>query len=227
MQPNESPFPAYWYGMSLENVGLESVRPRIGTYGKYEFNQLPPVSFQIRGKLDWLAGARPHAPNIGDEKATENIKALADLRKSSEILQLHLPSVFSKFMETPSLHKRIRSNTDCFLDLCPTLIRSPLGGGYLIRFLADSQGCIFWYLYLNKDASDHTVVASPDFYGTESEQWQDEQHDPKEIVFTAESFEIFLYRFWLENEIWFSGYKNTPMPDAGIVYIENYLQKHA
>jgi hypothetical protein len=49
-------------------------------------------------------------------------------------------------MAAPALQERIRSNTDCYLDLYYEPLRSPLGGGYLVRFLADSQGCIFWYL---------------------------------------------------------------------------------
>jgi len=222
MQPDESPFPTYWWGTSLENVGLESVRPRVGTYGRYEFAQLPPVPFQMRGELDWLAAAPPHESNIGDERATENANALAALHASSEVLRLRLPAVFTKFMGTRSLQERIRSNTDCFLDLCPSPVHSPLGGGYLVRFLADSQACVFWYLYLTADGLDHAVVASPGFYGAEVEEWPNEEPDPRDIVFSAESFEIFLCRFWLENEIWFAAYEKTPMPDVGIAYIEQY-----
>jgi hypothetical protein len=66
------------------------------------------------------------------------------------------------------------------------------------------------------------VVASPGFYGTEEEQWQEEPPDPAEIVFSAGSFEEFLCRFWLENEIWFVAYEETPMLDAGFRYIEQY-----
>ena len=92
----------------------------------------------------------------------------------------------------------------------------------MIRFLADSQGCVFWYLYLTSDGADHAVVSSPGFYGADVEQWQEDPPDPSEIVFCAESFEEFICRFWLENEIWFVGYENTPMPEIGRQYIERY-----
>lgn len=222
MEAGDSAFPAYWWGTGLENVGLESVRPNVSTYGRYEFAQLPPVPFQMRGEFEWLAAAHPHVSNIGKEKATENAQALVALYRSAEILKLRLPAAFTKFMETHSLHERIRSNTDCFLDLCRAPVHSPLGRGYLIRFLADSQGCVFWYLYLTEDGSDHAVVSSPGFYGTEAEQWQAEEPDPGDIVFSAESLEIFLCRFWLENEIWFAEFEKTPMPDVGVAYIEQY-----
>jgi hypothetical protein len=69
------------------------------------------------------------------------------------------------------------------------------------------------------------VVASPGFYGTEEEQWQDEERDPADIVFGAESFEAFMCRFWLENEIWFAVWKRTPMLDVGLAYVEQYRRK--
>jgi hypothetical protein len=227
MQPDKSPFPAYWWGTGLNDISLESVRPDVGTYGRYEFARLPSVPFQMRGDFDWLAQLHPHASHIGKEKATENAQALVALDQASSRLGLPLPAKFTKFMGTPSLQERIRSNTDCFLDLCPAPVKSPLGAGYLIRFLADSQGCLFWYLYKADDGQDHAVVSSPGFYGTEAEQWEDEEPDPGDIVFSSESFEIFLCRFWLENEIWFANYEKTPMPEVGSAYIERYLQGHA
>jgi hypothetical protein len=226
MHPNDSPFPSYWWGTGLESVGLRDARPRIGTYGRYEYAPLPSLPYDFHGDFGWLLTAPTHeSHNIGSEKAAENAKSLISLRESSARLSLPLPASFVKFMETPSLHQRIRSNTDCFLDLCPSPVRSPVGDGYLLRFLADSQGCVFWYLYLTPDGSDHAVVATPGFYGMEAEKWQDEEPDPAAIVFVEESFEGFMCRFWLENEIWYAGWKKTPMPDAGRKYIEQYRRK--
>jgi hypothetical protein len=125
-------------------------------------------------------------------------------------------------MGDPSLQHRVRSNTDCCLHLCPAAVPSPVGDGHLVRFLNDSQGCLFWYLYLADRGSDHAVVSSPGFYGTQDEQWQEEEPDPSELAFCAESFEAFCCRFWLENEIWFAEYDGEPIPAPGITYIEHY-----
>jgi hypothetical protein len=133
-----------------------------------------------------------------------------------------LPAAFNTFAETLELQRRVRSNTDCFFDVCAELVPSPLGGGYLIRFLADSQGCIFWYMHVRPGGSDHAVVSSPGFYGTDAEQWQEEPPDPNDIVYCAESFEGFICRFWLENEVWFAGWQGTPLPEVGRDYIERY-----
>lgn len=225
MLPPESPFPCYWWGIGLEIAGLGDVRPRVGTYGRYEFERLPPLPFEMRGDFAWLASGPAHEDGIADEKAAENANAFPSLRESAPRLGIRLPAAFIKFMETPELQERVRSNTDCFLDVCAEPIRSPIGGGWLVRFLADSQGCIFWHLYLTEDCSAHAVVSSPGFYGTEAEQWRDEPPDPAEIVYCAESFEAFMCRFWLENEIWYAEWEKTPMPDVGREYIERYRSK--
>lgn len=237
MQQSESPFPCHWWGISLEAVGLGELRPDRGTYGRYEFKRLPPLPFTLCGDFGWLASAPPHRQNIGKKYAGETAKASKLLRASSAGLGLRLPDAFMRFMETPSLHGRIRSTTDCYLDLCPEPIRSPLGGGWLVHFLADSQGSMFWYLYLTADGADHAVVSSPDFYSTayeqseddeadsEDEEWEDEEPDPAAISFCAESFEAFLSRFWLENEMVFAQVLKTPMPDVGRQYIEQYRRQ--
>lgn len=40
-----------------------------------------------------------------------------------------------------------------------------------------------------------------------------------EIAYCAESF---LWRFWLENEIWYAAFQDTAMPDVGREYIARY-----
>lgn len=104
--------------------------------------QLPPVPFEMRGDFAWIANAPVHDHSIGEA----NADAVALLRDASARLGLRLPEAFTAFMETPALQQRVRSNTHCFLDRCAEPIRSPVSAGYLVRFLEDSQGCIFWYL---------------------------------------------------------------------------------
>ncbi len=225
MQPSDSPFLCHWWGISLDNVGLGDVRPDVGTYGRYAFDALPPLPFTLRGDFAWLDSAPVHDYGIGDEKAVDTVQALLSLRTAAHRFNLRLPDEFTTFMAKPALHSRIRSNTDCFLDLCPQLIPAPLDSGFLIRFLADSQSCIFWYIYLLADGADHAFVASPDFYGTPAEQWSEESPNPNDIVFCAESFEMFLCRFWLENEIWFAAREKRPLSAVGQAYIERYRDR--
>jgi hypothetical protein len=232
MPPTISPFPCYWWGASLEAVGLEAVRPDRGTYGRYDFGRLPTLPFMLSGDFAWLATAAKHRQSIGKKYAHETAAAIQHLRASSERLGLRLPSAFTEFMETVSLQGRIRSTTDCYIDLYPEPIRSPVGGGWLVHFLADSQGCMFWYLYLTADSLDHAVVSSPGYYSTEFESSDDElesneeegedEPDQADIAFCAESFEAFLCRYWIENELLFAHWLKTPMPAVGRQYIEQY-----
>jgi hypothetical protein len=228
MLPQNSPFPLHWWGISLETVGLGGVRPHVSTYGRYDFAKLPPLPVELRGDFSWLADQPVHKQNsIADEKAGENSDAIKELIATSAKMGIRLASEFVRFMQAPSLQQRIRSSTDCFLDLCPQPQRSPVGDGHLVRFLADSQSCLFWYLYITADGSDHAVVSSPDFYGTEEEQWQEDPPDPAALVFCAGLFEAFFCRFWIENEIWLAGWQKTPIPQLGQLYIEQYRAAQA
>lgn len=230
MLPSQSPFPAHWWGTHLIPA-LDHVRPDVGTYGRYEYDRLPPLPFQLRGDFEWLATARYHERgSIREYKAAENAAAYEQLKKSSERLGVPLPESFTSFMERRTLHDRIRSATDCYLYLSSQPVPSPLGGAHLVRFLADSQGCIFWYLYVTPGGSDHAVVATPDYYGSVPEDWQHWQHEPpmpEKLVFAAESFEAFLCRFWLENVIYLADYRKEPMPKAAREYVEAYAGMEA
>ena len=234
MLPANSPFPCHWWGTAMADVGLAEQRPDRGTYGCYDYGRLPPLPFTLTGDFAWLAAAPAQRQNIATKYGSELGNAMRFLRASANDLGLRLPEPFTKFIETSTLQSRVRSTTDCFLDLCPELIRSPIGGGWLVHFLLDSQGCVFWYLYLTADGSDYAVVAAPDFYSTEvewsegdetdsdDEEREDDDRDPSAIAFCAESFESFMCRYWLENEIGFAPFRSTPMSNAARQYIEQY-----
>lgn len=232
MELERSPFRPGWWGTSLENVGLKDQRPRVATYGCYEYANLPPLPVPLDGELGWLADAPIHENHIGVERAADISEILPKLLDACHGAGVSLPQSFLKFIKDPKLQARIRSNTDCFIDLSKGSVPSPIGEGTLVRFLADSQGCIFWYLYIPTGASDHAVVSGPDFYGLDEEKWDDVEPDPDDVepdplVFSAESFEAFLCRFWIENELWLSEYEGTPIGEAGRRYVEQYRSSPA
>jgi hypothetical protein len=211
--------------MGLEKAGLADVRPPAGTYGRYAYDVLPPTPPGLNGTLAWLAEA-PHRPShVGQERLAAIAPALAALRQSVVGLDLRLPVAFEAFVESPHLHARVRSPTDCFIDISARAVPSP-AGGYLARFMADSQGCLFWYLYLRPGSPDPGVVVSDSFFGPPEEQWEEPNPNP-EIEFVAESFEVFLWRFWLESEIWFAAYlEKKSIPETGKAYVQEYLERH-
>ncbi|MEU4625393.1 hypothetical protein AB0G04_36155 [Actinoplanes sp. NPDC023801] len=212
MQAQDSPFPPAWWAFGLESAGVPA-RPETSTYGRYDFEVLPPIPRELTGDLAWLAEqAVTEEWGIGATPVAE----LPDLEAACDRLGLTLPVVFLDFLRMPSLQSRIRSCTGCYISVGPEPVRAPGADGHLIRFLADQQDCLYWYLYVT--ATDHAVVTSADYYGG-----PDEDHDGgDEIEFCGESFESFLYRFWLENEIWYSANEDEPMPAEAEEYIRRY-----
>jgi hypothetical protein len=151
----DSPFRSGWWGTDLGEVRHRGAI--IPPYGCYDFSDLPAIPYRLSGSFDWLSDARPQSRNIGEQRSKENATAFVQLQSICELKSILLPAAFTKLFSTPSLQQRIRSNTDCFLDLCPNIVPSPVGNGYLIRFLADSQGCVFWYVYLSEGGLDHAL----------------------------------------------------------------------
>jgi hypothetical protein len=103
-------------------------------------------------------------------------------------------------MSDPALRERIRSSAACYPDLHVAPVPSPTGKEYLVRFLADQQGCLFWYLHPTEDGTGHTVVCTGDLFGHD----QDPPAHAGDIKLCAESFEAFVGRHRPENEISFA-----------------------
>lgn len=212
MRAQETPFRPYWWAFGLEEAGV-AVRPAVGTYGRYEFEVLPAIPRELTGDLAWLSDQpTPEHWSIG----TKPVAELAELESACSRLGLTLPAVFLDFLRSPRLQSKIRSCTACYISVGPVPFTAPGADGHLIRFLADQQGCLYWYLYVT--ATDHAVVSSTDFHGGPR---QDHTEDG-EIEFCGESFESFLYRFWLENEIWYAVNEGDPMPEDAQEYIRRY-----
>src|SRR5579872_847357 len=231
MKPSESPFPCRWYSFDLEKAGLRDLRPRVGTYGRYDFFALPPLPFELQGDWGWLLANEPVKYSI-DERAGEQIPAsLSALQDDARSGGIALPDTFIRFVSDVDLPRRVRSNTDWYLDLSPGLGAPNGGKGHLVRFLSDSQGCVFWYLYL-APSGDHAVLSSPDFYGSPEEEegyyggrWSQNDKSARKdenLSFAEESFEAFMWRFWIENEIWFAGFEKRDIPPHGQRYVEAY-----
>jgi hypothetical protein len=222
MKPAQSPFPLGWWGTALDNVGLQFQRPLVGTYGCYDFPNLPELPVVLDGAFGWLTDAPLHEYNDGSDIAVKNTKNVPKLIEACKSAAVALPASFLMFIQDPDLEARIRSNTCCYFDYPDAPVRSPLGNGHLVRFLADSQRCIIWYLYIPSGTTDHAVVASPVFFDSDEDLPQGLELDSGAVVFSAESFEAFICRFWIENELWFSEIDNTRPSNVGQEYLERY-----
>lgn len=210
MEASQSPFPAAWWGTELPGV-----RPPGGTYGRYDYAPIAkPSDVSFDGTFNWLRAEPARGDNIIDGKGNELSESFARLDRFCGKRAIALPESFRVFFRSDEPASRVRSCTACFLDLAEDATDSPKGSGRLVRFLSDQQGCVFWYLYLDREKADHCVVASPDYFGSDAEEIDAEPGDPESIAFSAESFESFVFRFWMENEFWYATSGGTSPPSA-------------
>lgn len=159
---------------------------------------------------------------IGDERADQLPAQLTTAIASAEEHGIQLPREFAAFIRTPQLHKHVRSVTACYLNLAASLL--PFDKGFLLRFLHDQQDCAFWYLYLNADGSDHCVVSSYEYFDADDMDYESDELQEKDFRLAETSFERFLSRFWIENEILFAKYDKTSPPAVDARFLRLYAQ---
>lgn len=227
------PFQTGWYSFRLPGY-----RPCRGTYERYPYDHLPPIpEDQLTGQLQWLAPLddeidkrmQPHRP--APEQRAEWMPLWAEDLKSvvaaAHHLGLALPDAFVRVMSSPALQDRIPSCTACYFDLsqlafCP----GDKEKGYVLRFLHDQQDCVIWHLYLSSQG-DECVLASHTYLDQVYTDPEEFGHVTEEeaIAHTwicAPSFEAFLYRFWIENVIWYNLSQKKPLTEAQRQYLAFY-----
>jgi hypothetical protein len=148
MKLDRSLFPWGWWGTSLDNVGLQDQRPDVGTYGRYEYANLPDLPIPLDGEFGWLVHASAHQNHIGVERALENIKNLSSLLDACKTAAISLPQSFLKFVQEPRLQARIRRRRIAFLTFpkrlsCPLLELGCWCGFWRTRKVVSSGICMF------------------------------------------------------------------------------------
>jgi hypothetical protein len=104
------------------------------------------------------------------------------------------------------------------------IAESPKGqGGHLFAFTTDGQGALVWYLYLQEGVDDHCVVVSWDYLGFKEGSEPQFPEEPENVYFCAPSFEAFVYRSWLEWEIWWALTQNRrPLSEVEQAYADHW-----
>ncbi len=180
-------FPWGWWSFDLGKY-----RRCDDTYALFTYESLPPLDpALLRGDFAWLTPVRSR------RKAGKPSPLFA----RAAALGLTLPPAFERFMSAPELRAAVPSCTACEWDLgeAPQPCRvTP--GAFTIRFLRDQQDCLFWYLYV-QPGGEASVLCSPIPFDAPGLAVSGE------VVlanswFVAPDFEHFVYRFWIENELW-------------------------
>ncbi len=233
------PFATGWYSFDLGQY-----RPCDGTYCFFTAESLPPLNdAPLDGTFQWLTslsaddmmdeddqGDSEGDYDGADDAGSDEGARLAILAAEAQRLGLTLPAAFISFMTNLALHERIPSCTACEFAL-PTRIVPSLGadGGYLISFLHDQQDVLLWYLYLTPAGEQRVVVSPYDYDGASDDPSGADALTPEQrqaivadTFVCAASFEEFIYRFWLENTIWFALDANQPLNTEQQRYVAHY-----
>ena len=197
--------PRVWWATDLPGY-REHLTP-FATYSPFAYADLPPIERTLDDELRWLRSERAVPLSLGQSEpgdaTPERAATAVELDALLRGVAVQLPPAFRSFISEPEPRTRIRSATACYLDLAQFPV-DVAGGGSLIHFLSDQQWVLHWLLYVGADGSEAVVVTESAF-AFEADGERFDQWDPADggMSVCAESFSEFLYRFWIENEIWF------------------------
>lgn len=214
------------------------------TYEESRLEELPPIPIRLDDDCEWLMKYGTAYSRGGLNKYERDIKP-GNVEKLALAARVELPGhyrclprSFRRFMCSAELQSRVRSCTDCYLHPGERIVET-IGSirGHLVHFLSDSQSCAHWYLHV-LPRGDTAVIESPDLYcyQIEHSDWIEnpscrlERIDVSGLDFAhcAPSFSEFLYRFWIENEIWFAledEASRRPLKALELNYVSHYAAK--
>ncbi len=195
-------FPRVWESIALPGI----FEPGWTTYSPIPLDSMSPTEQAFDATLGWLLETPTHDRSLrrGLDDPAERDADAAGLQAIAP--SLSFPPSFRMFIEDPEPRRHIRSATACYLDLAHFSVEVS-DGGILVHFLSDQQWVLHWLLYLGPDGSE-AVVVSPDPLGFDNGEGEpvrlvnvDDASDRMTVC--SETFEEFLYRFWIENELFF------------------------
>lgn len=222
--------PVGWWGSGLPGVEAE------GTYELLPPNRLPRINADSLQTWAWVPDVdAPLDWSISDPDEAEEVLLVA------AATGVVVPVSFRSFVTTPRLRWAIRSVTGCWWSLGRgrgVVVREELNralgdgegtgtadspirfvpalGRHVLRFLTDQQDSLFWFLVLGD--VDGTVIAS------DLDMVEASPETIDHIWKVAPTFEEFVYRFWIENEIAFRANEKAPLTNVQQAYLEEALR---
>lgn len=248
MQDPATSVPFAWGWVAFD---LGEVRPCDATYCLYPYEDLPPIPTPD-GTLGWLGQPgwlelpddSPDQREARQRRSTKARDQVRDLATQAEQLGLRLPTAFMRLMAAPELYTRIPEYAGCWFNLFEAQL-DPCPGSddaFVVRFLNDQQDCTLWYLYLTRHGAE-AVLAVRDPYPDAPSNYLEQLARPDEdgpltdqqrqavlasTYACAPSFEVFVYRWWLEATIYMklNGFDNAPLTEVEHHYLAHYQQRH-
>lgn len=202
------PFEKSWIYTDLAGIRESD---DLGTYKKFRYEDLPKIEIELDAYFNWL---KSYPIYLDEDRDYDFGEKVIEFQAAAEKKGLSLPVSFLNFINEPELIQRIRSNTDCFFELGDFIEKVPnYEDLYLLHFLSDSQACGFWYICMNTNGN-HCIISSENLYCHKETVFADT--DFKRVsnrigYWVAPNFREFIFRQWIENEIWLNKWHGTKM----------------
>lgn len=246
---NIKPLKKIWCSFGIEEIFNIKLK---------DYTQLPLIhNIIFDGSLEWLKKEekinKEYIKQYGsDNQTSEWENNLKELVQQANDLNLQLPKAYITLMQSADLRNCIRSSTtnsfNTNYNIVPIIDRP---GEFLLMFWNDSQSSYYWFLHLVENKEPRIVMSTffvsnhngKSIYSPYSVQRCNERlekmgekdrtiTDVNEILFECDNhFESFLYRLWIENEIWFNWFNNfeikllSPLQKEYIHSFKNYLSQ--
>ena len=132
-----------------------------------------------------------------------------------------MPASLQLFAQRTDLQRRIRSCTACYLDLGDFAVETTADGTRLLHLLSDSQWTRLWFILLDRSGQQPILTTTePLGFDVDDDWWEDQEPPPARVPLDgsfdlevcADSFAEFLYRFWIEDELWNALGDRPPRP---------------
>jgi hypothetical protein len=189
------------------------------TYERYDLDDQPEVA-EATGDFAWLdRDLKDTTWSIDQSAGGSPVRPFTLSELESVTASRVLPESLRVFAAHPELQHRVRSATGCYLDLGDFAAETSAEGAQLVHVLSDSQWVRHWLVYVGDERE--AVVTSADPIGFNLPDDDDDYWEPRppEIIpldgsfdldVCADSFVEFIYRFWIENELFFATKRKLP-----------------
>jgi hypothetical protein len=200
-----------------------------GTYSRVAYERLPSPP-PLDANFGWLSElpSRDYGCTLDsdDNRIAEFLRLDSDLQS----LGFAFPDEFRVFISRTDIQAQIPSCTACYLELSQAVTQLPgYPSSYVVRFMNDSQACELWYLLFQPSVPTR-VRANSCFIERDifdAMQYEKDIDEPlsydavlDESCVCSESFGEFIFRFCVENTIWFATHDKLPLAP----YERDYLR---
>ncbi|QIF03710.1 hypothetical protein [Roseimicrobium sp. ORNL1] len=212
-------------------AGNSGIWDTLSTYTFVEYSRVPALPL-THSLFDWLSEipARDYDGSTLDSP-DNNIASYGSIESELQALGFSLPEEIEILMRQPEIQAQIPTCTGCYLEFADTVTPLPgYPGNYVVRFMNDSQCCVMWYLLFQRSRPTRVLVSNyfieqdifeAMHYLAEEDVLLSYDDALKSIYICAQSPGEFIFRFCLENTIWFATHGKLPLSPLEREYLDH------